>query len=306
MVESHECLALGWMCGAKHREEEDMEKGIVGIIGSGTMGRGIAQVAAGVGYEVILNDVSTDLVCRSVERLERDLARLVDKGKMEDSARGELLSRIRTSTDLRDMAKADIIVEAIFEDLDAKKQLFARLDEVCREGVVLGSNSSSLSILDMAMATKRPESVVGIHFFNPVPLMKGVELVCTIMTSFQTLEAARQFSVSLGKDTWVAKDAPGFLSTRLLIPYLLDAMRLYESGFAKKEDIDTCCVLSFNYPMGPLTLADLIGLDVLLNIANGMYASFKDPRFAAPILLEKMVKAGQLGRKAGKGFYDYS
>jgi 3-hydroxybutyryl-CoA dehydrogenase len=137
-----------------------------------------------------------------VERLERDLARLVDKGKMEDSARGELLSRIRTSTDLRDMAKADIIVEAIFEDLDAKKQLFARLDEVCREGVVLGSNSSSLSILDMAMATKRPESVVGIHFFNPVPLMKGVELVCTIMTSFQTLEAARQFSVSLGKDTW--------------------------------------------------------------------------------------------------------
>ncbi len=138
----------------------------------------------------------------SVERLERDLARLVDKGKMEDSARGELLSRIRTSTDLRDMAKADIIVEAIFEDLDAKKQLFARLDEVCREGVVLGSNSSSLSILDMAMATKRPESVVGIHFFNPVPLMKGVELVCTIMTSFQTLEAARQFSVSLGKDTW--------------------------------------------------------------------------------------------------------
>lgn len=283
-----------------------MEKGIVGIIGSGTMGRGIAQVAAGVGYEVILNDVSTDLVCRSVERLERDLARLVDKGKMEDSARGELLSRIRTSTDLRDMAKADIIVEAIFEDLDAKKQLFARLDEVCREGVVLGSNSSSLSILDMAMATKRPESVVGIHFFNPVPLMKGVELVCTIMTSFQTLEAARQFSVSLGKDTWVAKDAPGFLSTRLLIPYLLDAMRLYESGFAKKEDIDTCCVLSFNYPMGPLTLADLIGLDVLLNIANGMYASFKDPRFAAPILLEKMVKAGQLGRKAGKGFYDYS
>ena len=283
-----------------------MEMGTVGIIGSGTMGRGIAQVAAGVGYEVILNDVSTDLVCRSVERLERDLARLVDKGKMEDSARGELLSRIRTSTDLRDMADADIIVEAIFEDLDAKKQLFARLDEVCREGVVLGSNSSSLSILDMAMATKRPESVVGIHFFNPVPLMKGVELVCTIMTSFQTLEAARQFSVSLGKDTWVAKDAPGFLSTRLLIPYLLDAMRLYESGFAKKEDIDTCCVLSFNYPMGPLTLADLIGLDVLLNIANGMYASFKDPRFAAPILLEKMVKAGQLGRKAGKGFYDYS
>jgi 3-hydroxybutyryl-CoA dehydrogenase len=245
-------------------------------------------------------------VCRSVERLERELARLVDKGKMEDVARGELLSRVKTSTDLRDMEKADIIIEAIFEDLDAKKQVFERLDEVCREGVVLGSNSSSLSILDLAMVTKRPESVVGIHFFNPVPLMKGVELVCTIMTSFKTLEAARQFSVSLGKDTWVAKDAPGFLSTRLLIPYLLDAMRLLESGFAKKEDIDSCCVLSFNYPMGPLTLSDLIGLDVLLNISNGMYASFKDPKFAAPILLEKMVKAGQLGRKAGKGFYDYS
>jgi len=283
-----------------------MDKGTVGIIGSGTMGRGIAQVAAGVGYDVILNDVSQDLVCRAVERLERDLARLVDKGKMEDAVRGELLSRVKTSTDLRDMGKADIIVEAIFEDLDAKKQVFERLDEVCREGVVLGSNSSSLSILDLAMVTKRPESVVGIHFFNPVPLMKGVELVCTIMTSYKTLEAARQFSVSLGKDTWVAKDAPGFLSTRLLIPYLLDAMRLLESGFAKKEDIDSCCVLSFNYPMGPLTLSDLIGLDVLLNISNGMYASFKDPKFAAPILLEKMVKAGQLGRKAGKGFYDYS
>ena len=217
-----------------------MDKGTVGIIGSGTMGRGIAQVAAGAGYDVILNDISGDLVCRSVERLERDLARLVDKGKMEDSARGDLLSRVKTSTDLRDMEKADIIVEAIFEDLDAKKQVFERLDEVCREGVVLGSNSSSLSILDLAMVTKRPESVVGIHFFNPVPLMKGVELVCTIMTSFQTLEAARQFSVSLGKDTWVAKDAPGFLSTRLLIPYLLDAMRLLESGFAKKEEIDSC------------------------------------------------------------------
>ncbi|MBN1459746.1 MAG: 3-hydroxyacyl-CoA dehydrogenase family protein [Armatimonadetes bacterium] len=283
-----------------------MDKGTVGIVGSGTMGRGIAQVAAGVGYGVILNDVSSDLVCRSFEKLERELARLVDKGKMEDEARAQLLSRVKTSTDLRDMEKADIIVEAIFEDLDVKKQVFSRLDEVCREGAVLGSNSSSLSILDMAMATKRPEAVVGIHFFNPVPLMKGVELVCTIMTSFQTLEAARQFAVSLGKDTWVAKDAPGFLSTRLLIPYLLDAVRLLENGFAKKEDIDTCCVLSFNYPMGPLTLADLIGLDVLLNIANGMYASFKDPRFAAPILLEKMVKAGQLGRKAGKGFYDYS
>lgn len=282
-----------------------MEKGTVGIVGSGTMGRGIAQVAAGAGYRVILNDVSDELVCRSVERLGKDVARLVEKGKLDEVAMGELLSRVRTSSDLRDMAEADIIIEAIFEDLDAKKRLFATLDEVCPEDVVLGSNSSSLSILDMAMATKRPESVVGIHFFNPVPLMKGVELVCTIMTSFNTLETARQFCASLGKETWVAKDAPGFLSTRLLIPYLLDAMRLFESGFAGKEDIDKCCVLSFNYPMGPLTLSDLIGLDVLLNIADGMYASFKDPKFAAPILLEKMVRAGQLGRKTGKGFYDY-
>ncbi len=282
-----------------------MEKGTVGIVGSGTMGRGIAQVAAGAGYRVIINDVSDELVCRSVERLGKDVARLVEKGKLDEVAMGELLSRVRTSSDLRDMGEADIIIEAIFEDLDAKKQLFATLDEVCPEDVVLGSNSSSLSILDMAMATKRPESVVGIHFFNPVPLMKGVELVCTIMTSFNALETARQFCASLGKETWVAKDAPGFLSTRLLIPYLLDAMRLLESGFAGKEDIDKCCVLSFNYPMGPLTLSDLIGLDVLLNIADGMYASFKDPKFAAPILLEKMVRAGQLGRKAGKGFYDY-
>ncbi len=283
-----------------------MDKGVIGVVGSGTMGRGIAQVAANVGYDVILNDVSDDLVRQSVEKLERDVARLVEKGKMTAEVRDQMLSRVRTSTDLGDMAAADIVVEAIYEDLEAKKRVFARLDEVCPEGVVLGSNSSSLSILDMAMATKRPESVVGIHFFNPVPLMQGVELVCTIMTSFHTLEAARQFSESLGKKTWVAKDAPGFLSTRLLIPYLLDAIRLLESGFAKKEDIDACCVLSFNYPMGPLTLSDLIGLDVLLNIANGMYASFKDSRFAAPILLEKMVRAGQLGRKAGKGFYDYS
>ena len=283
-----------------------MDQGTVGIIGSGTMGRGIAQVAAGAGYDVILNDVSEELVSRAMERLEKDLARLVEKGKLEDAGRNALLSRVKTSIDLRDMERADIVVEAIYEDLDAKKKVFSRLDEVCREGAVLGSNSSSLSILDMAMATKRPESVVGIHFFNPVPLMKGVELVCTILTSFQTLEAARQFSVSLGKETWVAKDAPGFLSTRLLAPYLIDAIRLLENGFAKKEDIDSCCVLSFNYPMGPLTLSDLIGLDVLLNIANGLYESFKDPKFAAPILLEKMVKAGQLGRKTGKGFYDYS
>ena len=176
-----------------------MNNGTVGIVGSGTMGRGIAQVAAGAGYDVILNDISKDLVVRSFERLEKDLARLVEKGKVDDDARKALLSRVKTSTDLVDMAKADIIVEAIFEDLEAKKQLFGRLDEVCREGAILGSNSSSLSILDMAMATKRPESVVGIHFFNPVPLMKGVELVCTIMTSFQTLEAARQFAVSLGE-----------------------------------------------------------------------------------------------------------
>lgn len=283
-----------------------MDKGTVGIIGAGTMGRGIAQTAASVGYDVILNDTTAKLVDGSIDRLRQDLARLVDKGKMEGAAKDALLSHIRGSVDLRDMSAADIVVEAIFEDLDAKKKLFAALDEYCRQDVVLGSNSSSLSILDMAMATKRPEKVVGIHFFNPVPLMKGVELVCTITTSFQTLEYARQFAVSLGKQTWVAKDAPGFLSTRLLIPYLLDAMRLLESGFATKEDIDACCVLSFNYPMGPLTLSDLIGLDVLLNIANGMYASFKDPKFAAPILLEKKVKAGQLGRKAGRGFYDYT
>ncbi len=283
-----------------------MDKGTVGIVGAGTMGRGIAQTAAGVGYDVILNDTAPELVERSLIRLRQDLGRLVEKGKLDGAARDVLLSHIRASVELRDMSNADIVVEAIFEDLEAKKRLFATLDEVCREDVILGSNSSSLSILDMAMATKRPEKVVGIHFFNPVPLMKGVELVCTIMTSFQTLEYARQFSVSLGKETWVAKDAPGFLSTRLLIPYLLDAMRLLESGFATKEDIDACCILSFNYPMGPLTLSDLIGLDVLLNIANGMYASFKDPKFAAPILLEKKVRAGQLGRKVGKGFYDYS
>ncbi|MCK9355853.1 MAG: 3-hydroxybutyryl-CoA dehydrogenase [Dehalococcoidia bacterium] len=283
-----------------------MDKGTVGIIGAGTMGRGIAQVAASVGYDVILNDTTAKLVDSSTDRLRQDLARLVDKGKLEGAARDAILSHIRGSVDLRDMSAADIVVEAIFEDLDAKKKLFAALDEYCRPDVILGSNSSSLSILDMAMATKRPEKVVGIHFFNPVPLMKGVELVCTITTSFQTLEYARQFSASLGKQTWVAKDAPGFLSTRLLIPYLLDAMRLLESGFATKEDIDACCVLSFNYPMGPLTLSDLIGLDVLLNIANGMYGSFKDPKFAAPILLEKKVKAGQLGRKAGRGFYEYT
>jgi 3-hydroxybutyryl-CoA dehydrogenase len=287
------------------REDLQMDKGTVGVIGAGTMGRGIAQVSAAVGYDVILNDINSTLVESSRERLERDLNKLVDKGKLDAAERDAQLKRVRLSTDLKDMADADIVVEAIYENLDAKKKIFATLDEVCGENVILGSNSSSLSILDMAMATKRPESVVGIHFFNPVPLMKGVELVCTIMTSFQTLEGARQFSQSLGKETWVAKDAPGFLSTRLLIPYLLDAMRLLENGFATKEDIDTCCKASFNYPMGPITLADLIGLDVLLNIANGMYESFKDPKFAAPILLEKKVKAGHLGRKTGRGFYDY-
>ncbi|MBE9513640.1 MAG: 3-hydroxybutyryl-CoA dehydrogenase [Chloroflexi bacterium] len=278
----------------------------VGIVGAGTMGSGIAQVCADAGgYGVLLNDVSEEFVDRGYNAVTSNLDRLVSKEKIIPDRKNEILGRISKSTRLQDMEAADLVIEAAYEDLKLKKEIFASLDKVCSRDAILASNSSSLSILDMAMATQRPDRVCGVHFMNPVPLMKGVELVKTILTSQETLDQAAAFAQSLGKASWVAKDAPGFLSTRLLMPFLLDSMKLLESGFASKEDIDACVTLSFNHPMGPLTLSDLIGLDVIYNIAEAMYRDYKDPKLAAPILLQKMVAAGQLGRKTGKGFYDY-
>jgi 3-hydroxybutyryl-CoA dehydrogenase len=283
-----------------------MEIKTIGIVGAGMMGSGITQVCADVGgYDVVMNDIKDEFVNRGYSIIVKNLDHLVSKGKITTAKKDDILGRIKKSTKLEDMKDAEFVVEAAFEDIKVKKEIFSSLDKICRKDVILASNSSSLSILDMAMATQRPDKVCGVHFMNPVPVMKGIELVKTILTSRETLDKARSFSESLGKTTWLAKDAPGFLSTRLLIPYILDAIRLLESGFASKEDIDTCVTLSFNHPMGPLTLADLIGLDVIYNISEAMFKEFKDPKFATPILLGKMVTTGQLGRKTGKGFYNY-
>jgi 3-hydroxybutyryl-CoA dehydrogenase len=216
------------------------------------------------------------------------------------------LARVKGTTDTADFADCDLVIEAAIENMELKKKIFAELDGILQPEVIIGSNTSSLCITEMASATQRGDKVLGIHFFNPVPVMPLLELVRTILTDDETLAVVQEFGQSVGKTTVVAKDTPGFIVNRLLIPYLLDAVKIYEDGLATREDIDTAIKLGLNHPMGPLTLLDLVGLDTTLFIADAMFDEFKDPRYAAPPLLRRMVLAGHLGRKAGKGFYDYS
>jgi 3-hydroxybutyryl-CoA dehydrogenase len=282
-----------------------MEIQRVGVVGCGLMGSGIVQVAAQSGYDVVVCEIDQGILDKGMKRIDKFLAKAVEKGKVTEDQKKATLDKITGTTKLDDLKDSDLIVEAIIENIDVKKDIFGKLDAMCRPEAIFSSNTSSISIIDIASATKRPEQFIGLHFFNPVPIMKLVEIVRSIVTSDETYETARTFSESLGKQIVTAKDTPGFIVNLLLIPYLLDAIRAFESGVASKEDIDAGMKLGCNMPMGPLELTDFIGVDTTMYIADVMYEEFRDPKYAAPPLLRKMVTAGFHGRKSGKGFYDY-
>lgn len=277
----------------------------VGVAGAGLMGSGIAHTCAQAGYETLVREPNEELLERGRERIEQSVQRAVKKGKIDEGTASEILNRIRYTTDLKDFADCDLVIEAITENMDLKKQLFHELDKICKPETILASNTSSLCITEMAVVTKRPEKFIGLHFFNPVPVMKLVEVVRTELTDEATYETAMDFARSLGKTPITAPDRPGFIVNRLLVPYLLDAIRCLEEGLATVEDIDQGMVLGCGYPMGPFTLLDFVGLDTTYYIANVMFEEFKEKRFAPPPLLKRMVLAGFHGRKTGRGFYDY-
>jgi len=282
-----------------------MEIKKVGVVGCGIMGSGIAEVCARSGYEVVVREISEELLQKGLERIRKSMAKGVKRGKLTQEEMDAALARIQGTTEMKDFAPCDLVIEAVVEKMEVKKQVFAELDAICPPHAILASNTSSLCITEMASATRRPDKVLGMHFFNPPPVMPLLELVRTILTSDETLQVARDFGESLGKTTVVAKDTPGFIVNLLLVPFLLDAVRALEKGVATKEDIDTAIKLGLNHPMGPLTLLDFIGLDTTLYITEAMYEEFKDPRYAPPPLLRRMVLAGHLGRKSGRGFYEY-
>jgi 3-hydroxybutyryl-CoA dehydrogenase len=278
----------------------------VGVVGAGLMGSGIVEQAARSGYRVVMREIDDRSLAAGQARLEKSVARAIERGKMTAEERDDVLGRIVGTTDLNDMAECDLVIEAIIENLDLKKDVFRELDRITRHDSILASNTSSVSITALAAVTTRPDKVAGAHFFNPVPVMKLVELVRALQTSDETIERLRAFGASLGKNVVVAQDTPGFIVNYLLVPYLLDAVRMVESGVATKEDIDTGISLGLNHPMGPLTLLDYVGIDTTLFIADVMYEEMRDTKYAAPPLLRKMVNAGYFGRKNGRGFYDYN
>jgi 3-hydroxybutyryl-CoA dehydrogenase len=285
-------------------DPEDVKK--VGVIGCGIMGSGIVEVCAKAGMHVHFVEANQEARDRGQKAIERSLARAVERGKLDEPGRDEVLARIRGSTDFADVADADLLVEAVVEDLQAKLDVFRTLDQLTRPDVVLATNTSSVPIAHLAATTKRPDKVVGMHFFNPPPVMKLLEVVRALTTSTETVDFARAVGRRLGKTTVLSKDRAGFIVNFLLVPYLNAAARMFEEGFASREDIDAAIQLGLGHPMGPLTLLDLIGLDTAVNVSDSLYDEFKDPLYAAPTLLKRMVAAGFLGRKSGKGFYDYS
>ena len=282
-----------------------MEIKQVGVVGCGQMGGGIAQVCAQAGYRVTVSEINEELLNKGLSAIKSSLTKSVEKGRITQQDKDSILARIKGTTNLKDFGNCDLVIEAASENLDLKKKIFAGLDKICPKSAILATNTSCLSIIEMAMATTRPDKVLGLHFFNPAPVMKLLEVVKTIATSQETLEAGRSFGQSLGKTVIVAQDAPGFVVNRLLVPQLLHAIRMLEAGVATKEDIDTGVTTGLNHPLGPLSVADLVGLDTLYFIANSIYDEFKDQQFAPPILLKNMVAAGWFGRKTGKGFYEY-
>jgi 3-hydroxybutyryl-CoA dehydrogenase len=283
-----------------------MEIKKVGVVGCGSMGAGIAQLCAQSGFAVVVSEINDELLKRGLGFIDKTLARSVEKGKLSQADKDAVTGRIKGTTSTKDFADCDLMIEAAIENLDLKKKIFAELDGICPKQTILATNTSCLSIIDMAVVTKRADKVVGLHFFNPAPIMKLLEIVKTIATSEETMAVSQKFGEKLGKTTVVAKDAPGFIVNRLWIPFLLHSIRLYEDGVASREDIDNAIQLGLNYPMGPLTLSDMVGIDVVKFVADALYEQLKDPRYVTPTLVDKMVRAGWLGRKTGKGFYDYT
>ncbi len=282
-----------------------MEIKKLGILGFGQMGSGIGQVFAQSGYEVIAVDSIKEMIDRGLKGIEKRLANRVEKGKLSQVEKDAILGRIKTSLKMEDLADCDLIEEAVPEDLELKKKTFAQLDKICKKETIFGSNTSGLSVTDMAAATKRPDKVLGMHFHNPAPVMQLLELVKTIMSSTDTIETVRKWGATLGKTVVVAPDVGGFIVTRLFTPFLLGAVRMLEAGIATRDEIDTSMKLAVNHPMGPLEVVDFIGLDTELSVAETLYEETKDPKYAPPLLLKKMGTAGWLGRKTGKGFYEY-
>jgi len=278
----------------------------VGVLGCGLMGSGIAQVAAAAGYDTVVRDVSKDLLDRGRAGIEKSLAKFVEKGKLDAAARDATLKRLTFTTTVADLKGVDIVIEAITEDVGLKNALFKELDGLCGPATIFASNTSSLTIAEMAAATKRADRFVGLHFFNPVPLMQLVEVVRTVTTTDETFKRAFAFAKSLGKEAVAAKDNSGFIVNLLLVPYLLDAIRAVERGVGSVPDVDKAMQLGCGYPMGPLTLLDFVGLDTTYHIAEIMFKEYREQRYAPPPLLKRMVLAGMYGKKGGKGFYDYS
>lgn len=278
----------------------------VAVLGCGLMGSGIAEVCAKAGYDTRVREVSDELAQRGRASIEKSLGRAVEKGKLEAAARDEILGRISVTTQLADLKDCDLIIEAVTENLDVKNEMFRELDTLSAPHTIFASNTSSLTIAAMAAATNRPHRFVGLHFFNPVPVMKLVEVVRSIATEPAAFRTAYDFAKSLGKTPIEAKDTSGFVVNRLLVPYMLDAIRCLEQGLASMEDIDTGMTLGTGYPMGPFVLCDFVGIDTLYYIAEIMFEEFREPRFAPPPLLKRMVTLGYYGRKTKKGFYDYT
>jgi len=277
----------------------------IGVLGCGLMGSGIAEVAAKAGFETVVREVSHDLLEKGLGRIRGSLGKAVEKGKLAAEERDATLGRLKGTVDFTDLAGCDLVVEAIVENLDEKQRVYAAADAVLAESAILASNTSSLTVTQLAMATARPSRFVGLHFFNPVPVMKLVEVVQTLMTDEAVLDDVTGFCRAIGKEPVRCRDNSGFIVNRLLVPYILDAIRAYEEGVGSVEDIDKAMQLGCGYPMGPFTLLDFVGLDTTYYIANIMFEEFKSPQYAAPTLLKRMVHAGFHGKKSGKGFYDY-
>lgn len=276
------------------------------VLGAGTMGAGIVQAFAQKGYEVIVRDIKDEFVERGIAGINKSLTRLVTKGKMTEEVKEEILQRISGTTDMSLAADCDLVVEAAVENMKIKKEIFAQLDEICKPETILASNTSSLSITEVASATKRPDKVIGMHFFNPAPVMKLIEIIRGIATSQETFDTVKELSMAIGKEPVEVSEAPGFVVNRILIPMINEASFILQEGIASAEDIDTAMKYGANHPMGPLALGDLVGLDVCLAIMDVLYNETGDSKYRASSILRKYVRAGWLGRKTGKGFFDYS
>ena len=277
----------------------------VGIIGSGIMGSGIAQVAATSGFDVVLRSRKQESADQTVAAMQKSLERLVSKERMTQEDADAAVARVRGTSKIGDLADCDLVIESVVEDLPTKLELFDELDKACKDGAILATNTSTLSVTDMAVKTSRPERVCGVHFFNPAPMMSLVEIVETLVTAEDTITQVRQFAEACGKSPVLVKDRAGFIVNALLFPYLNNAVRMLETGTATRDDIDSAMKGGANFPMGPFALLDLVGLDTSLSILDALYAEFRDPNYASAPLLRRMVSAGLLGRKSGTGFYEY-